>query len=265
MARSDNHQDAGSEASARKDLRRKQKRPRRSWNGLGRWLLMLTVVCAAAWYFGRPHLLVYQAKSLLTTNPQKAAELLEDVVASSGDSFPDAQVLWSRALLRSGRWQEAVGCLSQIKPQAFADSTGLLELADEAGRSGTPLLQVMSLEAIRSTDARRAEAIDRLIPIRQQSGDHARILKLAQELARLQPTAAKPWLVMARTHEQMMSLPDAVADYRAALELAQTSTEKISSLRALVRILIHLGDRDSARRFQNQLKQLAIGIYTGQR
>ncbi len=233
---------------------------RRSRRRLGRGLLIVIAVCCVAWYFGRPYMLVRQARSLLTTNPRQAAELLEDVVASSGDSFPDAQVLWSRALLRCGRWEEALGCFSQIKNPEAADSASLLELADEAGASKIMLFEVMALEAISPNDSRRADAIDRLISIHEQAGDHAGTIKLANELAELQPANAKPWLVLARTHEQLMSLPLAVSNYRIALNCDQSQSEPISTLRAIVRLLILLGERAEARLLQNQLIQLGESL-----
>jgi len=221
-------------------------------------LLLLTVACGVSWYFGRPYLLVYQAKSLLVTDPKRAAELLEDAVASAGDRFPDAQVLWCRALLRSGRWQEALGCFSQIKNPELTDGAALLDLAGDARADNLTLLAEMSLGAISPSNTHRPEALEHLIDIRKQKGDLNGILSLASELATLQPEDASPWQSMAYAHEQMMLLPVAAKDYREYLAREQIPRERVSGLRSIIRILIHLGEKEDARERQDELAHLTV-------
>ncbi len=218
-------------------------------------VFVLIGAAGGAWYFSRHNLQFREAKSILTTDPQRAAELLEAVVASKGDDFPDAQVLWSRALLRSNRLDEAIGCLSQIKKPQIADASELLRLADDAQSAHVTLLEVMALEAISKETAERPAAIGRLSALRQRAGDFYGALTLAEELAILQPENAAPWLALAQIHERTMKLPVAATNYVEYLARTNDPAKRANALRPLIRVLIHLREWKDARRYQDELKQ----------
>lgn len=257
MPNSDEHIPATPTAVSETKRRARQKSRRRPRRRIVIMVLMVTGIAVGGWYFGRPYLLFREAKFLLATDPQTAASLLEQVVASEGDSFPGAQVLWSRALLRSGRWEEAIGCFSQIRTVADIDSGDLLALAKDANMANMPLLEVMALEAIQATDSRRADAAIRLLKLRQKAGDLRRTILLAEELTQLRPQESGGWLAKARAHEQMMALPEAVSSYKAALECNLSDDERSQTLRALVQLQLQSGDIQNARSFQEQLTKLA--------
>lgn len=257
MPNSDAHIPAPPTTVSETKRRAKQNTRRRPRRRIAIVILMVTGIAACGWYLGRPYLLVREAKTILATDPQEAASLLEQVVASNGDSFPDAQVLWSRALLRSGRWEEAIGCFSQIQPVADVDSGDLLALAEDANLANIPLLEVMALDAVQTTDTRRAEAIIRLLELRRKAGDLRRTILHAEELTQLRPQEPGGWLAKARAHEQMMALPEAISSYKAALECNLSDDARSQTLRALVQLQVQTGDIQNARSFQEQLKKIS--------
>ncbi len=229
-----------------------------SWWTLGIGLLVVLLLCGGWWYGFRPRLLRRQAVALWESDPPAAAALLEEAVATSPVGFRDAHVQWARALLRSGRWDEALGCFSQIDSPGLADSQELLQLADEASAANVNLLAVMALEAVAPTDAHRSEAIEKLIPLKLRSGNDPAAEKLVDELARLSPDSPSPWLIRARGHEQRAALPEAAADYRELLARERNPARRAEGLRSMIRILIHLGEREEARKRLDELSLSSV-------
>ena len=229
---------------------------RYSWKRLGLSLLIILLLTGLWWYGVRPQRLVRQARAILTTDPQTAAGLLEDAVASSLTNQRDAEVLWTRALVRSGQGEEALGCFSLIKAPELAEAGGLLDLANDAMQAQLTLLAVLALEAIPPTSPRRSDALSGLVHIKQLYGEHAAALKLAAEWAQLQPQNPAPWLARALTHEQQLSFTEATQDYREFLARENAPEPRSEGLRSLVRLLILLGEREEARQLQDELSRL---------
>ncbi len=227
-----------------------------SWKRLGLSLLIILLLTGLWWYGVRPLMLVRQARAILTTDPQTAAGLLEDAVASSLTSQRDAEVLWTRALVRSGQGEEALGCFSLIQAPELAEAGGLLDLANDAMQAQLTLLAVLALEAIPHTSPRRSDALSGLVHIKQLYGEHAAALKLAAEWTQLQPQNPAPWLARALTHEQQLSFTEATQNYREFLARENAPVQRSEGLRSLVRLLILLGEREEARQLQDELSRL---------
>jgi tetratricopeptide (TPR) repeat protein len=228
-----------------------------TWKQLGIGALVCLLAGGTWWYLGRPYLLVRHARKLIESDPVQAAALLDEALDGSLLSNPKNQLLWSRALLRSGRWDEALGCFSQItKPQEL-DGSALLELADDAAARNVSLLTVMALEAIPQDTPARTSAIQRLVEIRKREGDTESIEKLASEWALQDPDHPDPWRLMAAIHEQRMSLSEAVQDYRKWVDREKTPERRVEGLRSLVRTLIALGERDEARTRLTELSKIS--------
>ena len=225
-----------------------------SWKRLGLWLVVVVALTGLWWYVVRPPSMVRQARALLTTDPDAAAVLLEDAVASSLWSMRDAEVLWARALVRSGRGEEALGCFGLIQSPERADADGLIDLADDAQLARMTLLAGLALQAVPASSPRRSDAVQRLIDIRLQTGESPLALQLAGEWAELQPKSPAPWLAMARTHEQQMMLKEAIQCYREALARESDATRRIEVQRSLVRLLILFGEREDARALQTEIR-----------
>lgn len=228
-----------------------------TWKQLGIGSLVCLLAGGSWWYLGRPYLLVRQARELVENDPAQAASLLDEALDGSFLSNPENELLWSRALLRSGRWDEALGCFSQIAKTQELDGSELLALADDAAARNVSLLTVMALEAIPQDSPARIDAIPRLVEIRKREGDTEAIEKLANELALRDPDQPDPWRWMAAIHEQQMSLSEAVQDYRKWVDREKTPERRGEGLRSLVRTLIALGERDEARTRLTELSRIS--------
>ena len=235
-----------------------QQRIEYSWKTLGLGGLTIIALVGLWWYAVRPRLLVRQARAILAADPQAAARLLEDAVASSLLGTRDAEVLWARALLRSGQEEEALGCFGLIQSPELAEAGGLLDLADDAMVAEMSLLAVLTLEAIPADSPQRNAALERLVSIKQLSGDNAAALQLANKWTQSQPASSAPWRTLARLHEQSLAFPEAIHDYREALSREQESAARAGIQRSLVRLYIVLGEREEARLVQAELTRTVI-------
>jgi tetratricopeptide (TPR) repeat protein len=215
----------------------------------------LTVIFFLTWQYARPFLVIRQSRQLLENEPEQAAKLLERYVSESQEDEVQGRVLWAHALLKSGRWQDALGCFSQIRSPGNAKSHDLLKLAEEAIARKTMLLAVLSLDAIDSESVDRPEAVEKLMTLHLENGSHTRVTELAKELSQLQPSNPAGPLAMARVHEIAIDLPAAAHDYRAALGCELQPSERSNTLRAFVRTLIKLGETKEARSHLEQLRQ----------
>ena len=229
-----------------------------SWKRLGLGVLAIIALGGIWSYAVRPRMLVRQAREILTSDPQTAAVLLEDAVAASLWGSRDTEVLWARALLRSGQAEEALGCFGLIQSPELAEASGLIDLADDAMVAEMSLLAVLTLEAIPADSLQRGEALERLISIKQQFGDSVAALKLATEWTQSQPASPAPWTILARLHEQRLEFPEAILDYSEALTREANATGRAEIQRSQVRLLIVLGEREEARKVLAELSRTAI-------
>lgn len=217
--------------------------------GLGLLLLL-----AGGWWYGlRPYQLMKQAEAQLLDNPQAAAVLLEDAVSLSPTAFRRGRLLWARSLLRSGRWEEAIGCFSQIDRPENAGHDQLMLLADEALAARVDMLARMSLEAVPPSSAEWPRAAQQLTSLYLQTGRDAAALQLARQLAALQPDNPQPWRVMSQIHEQQMALTDSAEALRKYLPRETDPALQTLGIRSLVRNLIQLGQREEARHWQSRI------------
>ncbi len=223
-----------------------------------RWLILGAVLLAAAaaawwWEATRPARLAAEGESVLDSNPQAAADLLEEAVSLKAGDYPEAQLLWTRALLRSGRMDEALGCFTLIDRPSGLRHAALLELADEAAGAGLPLLAKLALDAIPPGSPERANALRRLIDLHQRTDGAARALDAATELLQLEPANAQAWLAAAQAYEQQADPLAALDAYNSFLQSESGSSKQSEGLRAVVRLSVLLGDRERARSAHSEL------------
>ncbi len=239
--------------------------PARQWSQrrVLRWLLVAvaTIAVAIGWHSiaarQRAESLYKQGRGLLTTNPVAAERLLEEAVSVAGGDFPAAQVCWARALVRTQRPVEALGCFSLTKRPALADPQDLLGLADDAMQFAVPKLATMALSAIPKDSAARPEAIGRLIGIARQFGQLEQALELADEATQLRPDDFLPWLRTGEIKEQLLDPFGAVTAYEESLKREVPPDQRLAALRSLTRLKITLGEKDAARRCQDEVTSLA--------
>lgn len=226
---------------------------RYSWRTMAMGLGLLLSLAGGWWYGLRPYQLMKQAEAQLLDNPQAAAVLLEDAASLSPTAFRRGRLLWTRSLLRSGRWEEAIGCFSQIDRPGNANHDQLMLLADEALAAQIDMLARMSLDAVPPSSAEWPLAAEKLSSLYLQSGRDAAALQLARQLAIVQPDNPRPWWVMSQIHEQQMALTESAEALRQYLPRETDPALQTLGLRSLVRTLIQLGKREEARHWQSRI------------
>jgi tetratricopeptide (TPR) repeat protein len=205
------------------------------------------------WLIVWPEVRFRQARQQLTENPQRAAQLLEQLVDESQGDYPAAQLLWTRALLKSGQRDEALGCFSYIRQPATLDVNELLTLTDEALAAGVPLLAAFAVNAVPAGGPRWPDALERQQALCQLQGDWPRVIGLGTELTTLDPQRAAAWQRLGEAHEHLMNPPQAAIAYRQFLELERDPAARQPALARMVRLAIELGDNDVARQAYAEL------------
>jgi tetratricopeptide (TPR) repeat protein len=234
-------------------------RKRRRWPRSVALLLFLAIASGYWWAISSGTARVcQQASELLATDPDRAAAMLEQAVSDAGGDAPDAQLLWTRALLAAGRPREALGCFSLISNPAGADQKMLLKLADEAMSSGDVVLARFSLEAISKDSNNRPAVLHRLINLSEQSGNVGPVMAMAQELLALQPDHAASWLAVAQAQEQRLELHSASRSYEEVLKREQDTGRRASVLRTLVKLQVLVGERETARMNFEKLRTTTV-------
>lgn len=192
-------------------------------------------------------------------NPREAVVLLEAAVGQSGGSFPEAELLWTRALLRLGQRAEALGCFSMIRDPHQLPADDLLQLSAEARQSGELLLAAFALEAIPENSAHFLEASQQLQQFRLDQGRFLDVLALGRRIIEQHPKSALPRLLMAQAHEQLGDPLTALESYRTALGQRQllAPDEHATALRRAIRIALQTGEFAEARDWSAELKEHA--------
>lgn len=231
-----------------------------------RWWRILAIcgilVFGFAWFWStrlEPRWILHDAARVFEQDPRKSAALLEAAVAQSGGSFPEAELLWTRALLRLGQRAEALGCFSMIEDPDQLDADDLLQLSAEARQSGELLLAAFALEAIPARSDRFLEASQQLQQLRFDQGRFMDVLALGKRIVEESPASASPHLLMAQAHEQLGDPLTALESYRLVLKQSQSLTpdEYAMALRRAVRIALQTGEFADARRWSAELKEHA--------
>lgn len=218
------------------------------------------MAAAWGWYVQmEPRWLYRDASECFERNPRMAASLLEAAVHQSGGQYPDAQLLWSRALLRLDQQVEAAGCFSLIEHREQLAADDLLQLASEARQAGALLLTSLALEAVPESGSRFLEAREQLQQLRLDEGRFLDVLSLGQSLTAAHPERPLPYFLMAQASEQLTDPLAALAGYRTSLrQTAQLPPElRQIALRRIIRISLQTGAFDEARHWSDELRKSA--------
>lgn len=226
-----------------------------------RWLRPVLILLGAAVLTGlilnslfAPQISYWLAQRALPDDPDAALPLLEQAVERAGNDYPAAQLLWSRTLLRTGRWQEALGCFSLIPDPSRLEAESLLELADEAAELNSPLLATLALEAIPPVSPARSEVLVRLIRLRQRQGKWPVVESLARQLLQHEPDHQEAWQALALSLEARISPPEAADAWRGFLRQARDPERRKPALRSLLHLCTELGEREEARSLLDEFK-----------
>lgn len=221
---------------------------------------LLAVAAAWGWYVQmEPRWLYRDAAECFERNPRMAASLLEAAVHQSGGQYPDAQLLWARALLRLDQQVEAAGCFSLIEHRERLAADDLLQLASEARQAGALLLTSLALEAVPEPSPRFIEAREQLQRLRLDEGRFLEVLSLGHSLAAAQPERPLPYFLMAQASEQLTDPIAALAGYRTSLQQTVQLPPELRqiALRRIIRITLQTGAFDEARHWSDELRKSA--------
>lgn len=223
------------------------------------WIAGGLLVAAAGWIWIKvlePRQLYRQAVLLLEQNPERAAALLDVAVSQSGGRYPEAQLLWSRAFVRMGQRQEALGCFSLIPQPAALNAVQLLALADDARRANDPLLAAYALEAIPDSSEHFSDACRQLMELRFHEGRYQDVLAMGGKVTARRAGIPSTTFLMAYSHEQLADVTAAAASYAAYLNDSDGEPLERTTLarRQLLRLALQLGQADVARRCLDELR-----------
>lgn len=254
-----NSQSSAREATAASvPTKRRSRRRARQYSGRSIGLVVVLLSCAGGWYhLDRPRRIFNTAASMIDQNPAKAAVLLEEAVGLADGDYPAAQLLWTRSLLRSGRWQEAIGCFSLIKSPSSLDGDELFRLGEEAEAANIPLLSINASEAIPADHPRHAAAMDRSFRVKFRGGRWLSAIKLAERLrASDLPLGAEATLIVAISYERIGNYRKALDAYGRYLEFEEDRPEahRRQALSSLFRLFVKLGDISQSRHWLGKLK-----------
>ena len=215
------------------------------------------VLAGAGWIWLRfiePWQLYRQAARDLDQRPRETADLLAAAVQQAGGEFPQAHLLWSRALLRLGQPQEALGCFSVIPEPSALDAQDLLTLADEARQSGEPLLATLALEAIPAHSEHAVDATHRRMELLLETGRAQEAQTLGRTLPESTPLTQ---FLLAQASEQLSDPPAAAEHYQTALQHADAFTPEqiVYARQHLLRLAIAMGHRALAQECLAELQK----------
>ena len=220
--------------------------------------LTVSLLLGGFYYWDRPRRMCQSAKRIIDSEPNQAAALLEEAVSASNGNYPDAQLLWTHALLRAGRWQEAIGCFSFIKTPSALDSDRLFDLGKEAAESGVSLLATNVFEAVSPESPSYPAATAELMKLKFAVSDWSTVIELSDQLnevTSLPPPIAT--LMTAMCYEKLMNHEKSINGYKQYLSTGQTQDlpEELLAIRSLQRLSAELGDGREARKWLERLRQ----------
>ncbi|MEZ6126022.1 MAG: tetratricopeptide repeat protein [Planctomycetaceae bacterium] len=210
-------------------------------------LLMVLPLLAAgfclAWWL-RPDILYRVARYQYEHRPQEASQTLEYAVALRNDNFPSARLLWSRALLKSGRLGEAEACFNQISDPSGLPGTELLQFADEAIAAQSVFLAAMILKSIPPTAPEFPEAIRTLVRISFESGQWQAVVRFCEPPSVKSILSPVETSLLADSCVHLQRFPEAVTLFEDVLKDIRTDSSTFRNCIASVTdILLKLGDK----------------------
>jgi len=225
------------------------------------WGLCLLLVCTTLFLWPRyvqPFFLMRSAHAQLETDPMEAADLAAEATLLRGGDHPQAQLLWTRALLKAGRRDEAVGCFSLIDSPERIGGTQLIELGHEAMEQRLPLLAQFAFEAVPSDSDKQAQAIEGLIAIRYQQKNWFNVTELWEQLTAAGAVSSPETYIIVATASERMGDFSGARDLYSRFEKSTDSNvdRRHFALSNLTRLALQFGDIDEAQQWMNKLEKI---------
>lgn len=202
-----------------------------------------------------PQQLCRAARLVIDSNPQEAAILAQRAIVAAGTDFPEAQLLWCRALGNQQRWSEALECFNYIKEPQQCDTEELLELTAKAVKANQADLAKQAFQASEPLGPQHADILPGLVTLLHREQDFAEVLRLCDRWRTLDPSDARPLEAAADVHRRRSELAKATEAYRDALKLSLSPKLAYRIRSELAGILIELGQVGPARKEMDHLLQ----------
>lgn len=220
-------------------------------------VILGTCFLVAGWYFVvRPNSLCNSARELLDENPRESIRLLEEAQAARGGNIPVAQILMSRALLRLGDRDKAMGFFRVAQAGGDVPYSEVLRLADDAAGVKSFQIAFAAYSALLDEPTVRSPALSGLISLLYNQQEFAAVVELGERLtADDSPEAV---LQVAQSYESLGDFSNAVSRFEEYLAVAKADApHQVAAMRGMLRVSIILGDGIAARSWLAQVRKLA--------
>lgn len=235
--------------------------PEREKKSAGLWSIIAAMGIAALILVGvylrpeNPEQLYREARETFDSDPSRALLLSEAAVSASGEDYPEAQLLFCRALGREGLWQEALGCFASIKDTSRCDAQELIALADEAGRARQTTLHKLALEAANRPGPSQTAALQRLVQLGLDHLDHEAVLRWCETWRQADPQSLAPLQAALTVYLRQANFHEAAEICRQALALSPPPSVEGQLRSTLAILLVDLGEAGPARQEFDALRR----------
>lgn len=225
------------------------------------WIIIAAIAIAAlilvAVYLRpeNPEQLYREARDTFDSDPSRALLLSEAAVSAAGEDYPEAQLLFCRALGREGLWQEALGCFASIKDTSRCDAQELIALADEAGRARQLTLQKLALEAANRPGPAQTAALERLVELGLANQDHEAVLRWSETWRQADPQSLAPLQAALTVYMRQANFSQTAEVLRQALELSPPPSVERKLRSTLATLLVDMGEAGPARQEIDALRR----------
>ena len=212
--------------------------------------------------------LLADARRDWTANASAADDHLERAIQAAGGSLPVGHVLRCRLRVELQRPADALAYLDAFAAEMAADPAGLVELALTAEQMEQPAVAARAARLVPVSAPTRMAALRIAVSSQRSLGQFEQALEGLQEWSAAAPRDPEPRLEAARTLRQQARLMPAIAECRAAVQLAEARLTSIeptpgmpasvaSARRELVELLVTARDAAAARETFDQLAAVA--------
>lgn len=191
-----------------------------------------------------------QARALLERDPDQCERLAEQAIITAVGSYPEAQLLRSRAFAAMGQWDEALGVWSLIGNSERCQTEDLTAFGEAAlGASQWKFADEVLRVAVAKRDQSGGRARELLIKLELRFDRKEDALRLCEEWQKFDPAAPIPWMMAGDIHMTGMRLGNALDDYRQVLQRSPSPELERDARGSLAQLLVVIGDREARKEF----------------
>ena len=220
-------------------------RSRRRWAVV--FVTVLVLAAAGYWKVTEPMRLTRAAQALLEQRPDEAERLAAHVVEECDPKFVPGWLVRSRALLRLGRKEEALGCFGMIDDLKSSPEDLLIDLASDALKANQSALVSRCIGALNESNARSLRTARLLLSVPNQSTSPERFKDALLQLEQATTTDVEDWGLIANARRQNGDIGGETQALREAVRNSKGHRLAVSFQRRLAQRLIQVGEFAEAR------------------